>query len=208
MSRAFVEQVIDGSGGHEVGIGANYAVNGNTKLYVRHDFINSLNGPFTLSSDVSRYTSVAGVTTVLPDNTQVFNEYRVGDGIGMAALQKPHATLRKTLQLRIPARRDRQQRVKPLSGVSTSDPTASHLRRRLHRGGRLEGLLARCRATSARSGCAAGAATGVAVNKLDEEGLVSPAALQHAAKHRCYRWCNCELIQLQSGMAFPPRGQR
>src|SRR5207342_1461440 len=37
-----VEQGIAGTSGREVGVGGNYAVNQTTKLYLRHDFINSL----------------------------------------------------------------------------------------------------------------------------------------------------------------------
>lgn len=75
-----LEYAVDGSGGREIGVGANYALDASSKLYVRHNFISSLNGPYTLSTDFSRYTTVVGVDTVLADTTQLFNEYRVGDG--------------------------------------------------------------------------------------------------------------------------------
>ncbi|MCD6078799.1 MAG: hypothetical protein K0R89_2743, partial [Ramlibacter sp.] len=76
-----VEHAIDGSGGREVAVGGNYAVGAGTRLYVRHSFINSLNGPYTLSTDVSRHTSVAGVDTTVLGDTQLFSEYRMGDAI-------------------------------------------------------------------------------------------------------------------------------
>jgi uncharacterized repeat protein (TIGR01451 family) len=76
-----VEKAVDGSGGEEAGFGGTYALNPTTHLYAQHDFINSLSGPYTLNPSVSQYTTVAGISSVLPDTTQLFNEYRAGDGI-------------------------------------------------------------------------------------------------------------------------------
>ncbi|HXY75588.1 MAG TPA: hypothetical protein VEH54_01650, partial [Steroidobacteraceae bacterium] len=72
---------IDGNGGEEDAIGGTYTLNSTTHIYAQHDFINSLNGPYTLNPAVSQYSTVAGLSSVLPDNTQLFNEYRVGDSI-------------------------------------------------------------------------------------------------------------------------------
>lgn len=125
---ASAEYAIDGSGGREVGVGANYALNAGTKLYLRHNFISSLNGPYTLSTDFARYSTVVGVDTVLPDTTQLFNEYRVGDGIdgrGAEAAVGLRRTFRLDNGLGITGG---LQRIKQLGGaVSTSESTAVSL---------------------------------------------------------------------------------
>ncbi|NML46931.1 DUF11 domain-containing protein [Ramlibacter sp. G-1-2-2] len=124
---ALAEQAIDGSGGRETGVGANYQLNPATKLYARHDFINSLNGPYTLNAEVSRYTTVAGVTTTLPGNTQVFNEYRMGDAIdgrtSEAALGLRN-TVRVAEGMNVTAA---LQRIKPITGPTTDESSAVSL---------------------------------------------------------------------------------
>ena len=118
------EYAIDGSGGREIGLGGNYAVNPTTKLYLRHDFINSLNGAYSLSPAVSQYTTVAGVNTELSDSTQLFNEYRMGDSmngrssaasVGLRRLWHLDNGLGVTGSV---------QRIKPLSGAVSDDSSA------------------------------------------------------------------------------------
>jgi hypothetical protein len=118
------EYAVDGSGGKEIGLGGNYAINATTRLYVRHDFINSLNGPYTLNPAVSQYTTVAGISTALSDNTQLFNEYRVGDSIdgrsaedavGLRRLWKLDSGIGLSASV---------QRIKPIAGVVTDESNA------------------------------------------------------------------------------------
>ena len=118
------EYAIDGSGGRQMGLGGNYAVNPTTKLYLRHDLTNSLNGPYNLNPAVSQYTTVAGINTELPDSTQVFNEYRMGDSlngrnseaaVGLRRLWRLENGLGLTGSL---------QRIKPLTGVVADDSSA------------------------------------------------------------------------------------
>jgi uncharacterized repeat protein (TIGR01451 family) len=119
-----VEYAVDGSGGREIGVGGNYAISPTTKLYARHNFINSLNGIYTLNPAVSRFTTVAGINTELPDSTQLFNEYRMGDSlngrdseatVGLRRLWRLDSGLGVTGSL---------QRIKPLSGINTNDSSA------------------------------------------------------------------------------------
>ncbi len=118
------EYAIDGSGGREIGLGGNYAFNPTTKLYVRHDFINSLKGIYSLNPAVSQDTTVAGITTELPDSTQLFNEYRIGGSqngrtseasVGLRRLWRLDNGLGVTGSL---------QRIKPLGGVVVNDSSA------------------------------------------------------------------------------------
>ena len=118
------EYAIDGTGGREIGLGGNYAFNSTTKLYVRHDFINSLKGIYSLNPAVSQDTTVAGITTELPDKTQLFNEYRIGDSqngrtseasVGLRRLWRLDNGLGLTGSL---------QRIKPLGGVVVNDSSA------------------------------------------------------------------------------------
>ncbi len=121
------EQAIDGSGGREDALGGTYAVNATTRIYAQHDFINSLNGPYTLNSSVSRYSTVAGISSTLPDTTQLFNEYRVGDGldgrsseaaVGLRRLWKLSDGIGVSASM---------QRIAPLSGVVTDASNAVSL---------------------------------------------------------------------------------
>lgn len=74
------EQAVSG-GGRELGVGGTYDINQTTKAYFRYDFMNTLNGPYTLDPAIARYTAVAGVSTELTPDTQLFNEYRMGDAL-------------------------------------------------------------------------------------------------------------------------------
>ena len=118
------EYAVDGSGGKEIGIGGNYALNATTRIYVRNDFINSLNGPYMLNSAMSKYTTVAGISTTLSDNTQLFNEYRGGDSIdgrsaedavGLRRLWKLDNGIGLSASV---------QRIKPIAGVVTDESNA------------------------------------------------------------------------------------
>jgi uncharacterized repeat protein (TIGR01451 family) len=120
-------KAIDGTGGEEDGIGGTYALSPTTHLYAQHDFINSLNGPYTVNPEVSQYTTVAGMSTTLPDTTQLFDEYREGDGIdgrdseaavGMRHQWKLNDGIGLSASL---------QRIAPLSGVVSDDASAATL---------------------------------------------------------------------------------
>ena len=118
------EYAVDGSGGKEIGLGGNYAVNATTRLYVRHDFINSLNGPYTLNPAVSQYTTVAGISTALSDSTQLFNEYRVGDSIDGRSAEDA-VGLRRLWKLDNGVGLSASvQRIKPIRGVVTDQSNA------------------------------------------------------------------------------------
>lgn len=121
---ALAEYAVDGTSGHEMGIGGNYAFNPTTKLYLRHDFINSLKGIYSLNPAVSQDTTVAGISTELPDSTQLFNEYRIGGSqsgrtseasVGLRRLWRLDNGLGLTGSL---------QRIKPLGGVVVNDSSA------------------------------------------------------------------------------------
>jgi uncharacterized repeat protein (TIGR01451 family) len=118
------EQAVDGSGGREDGIGGTYALNATTRLYAQHDFVDSLNGPYTLNPAIAQYSTVAGIASALPDNTQLFDEYRVEDGldgrsseaaVGLRRLWKLPDGIGLTASV---------QRISPLSGVVTDQSSA------------------------------------------------------------------------------------
>ncbi|UUZ77670.1 hypothetical protein LP414_11685 [Polaromonas sp. P1(28)-13] len=121
------EYAIDGSAGREVGIGGNYVLNPTTRLYFRHDFINSLKGPYSISPAVSQYTTVAGINTALSDSTQLFNEYRVGDSLNGRSSEAAIG-LRRTFRLDNGVGLSASvQRIKPISGAVLDDSSAVSL---------------------------------------------------------------------------------
>lgn len=67
-------------------VGATYTVDGVGKFYLVHQTSNSLSGVYGLNPNVNQYTTVAGFQSATVDNTQYFNEYRIGQGLdGQAA---------------------------------------------------------------------------------------------------------------------------
>jgi hypothetical protein len=117
-------KAIDGSGGEEDGIGGTYALNSTTHIYAQHDFVNSLNGPYTLNPTVAQYSTVAGVSSVLPDNTQLFDEYRVGDSEDGRSAE---AAVGLRHQWKLPdgiGLSASLQRIAPISGVVSDEASA------------------------------------------------------------------------------------
>jgi len=196
------EYAIDGSGGREIGIGGNYALNPTTKLYARHDFINSLNGPYTLNPAVSQYTTVAGLNTELSDSTQLFNEYRMGDSlngrsseaaVGLRRLWRLNNGLGVTGSV---------QRIKPMSGVVIDDSSAVTL-----------GV----DYTAATDWKASGQAqwqssatsrswllTAALANKLDKNWTLLNRALYSVQSNLAASGGQRELVTAQSGFAYRP----
>lgn len=66
--------------------GGTYSLGNLGKLYFRHETSDSLSGAFGLNPAVNQYSTVFGLQSTLAENTQLFNEYRIGQGIdGRAA---------------------------------------------------------------------------------------------------------------------------
>lgn len=196
------EQAIDGSGGREVGIGANYALNETSKLYLRHNFINSLNGPYTLSTDFTRYTTVGGIETTLPDTTQLFNEYRVGDsmdGRGAEAALGVRRTVRFDNGVGITGG---FQRIKQLSGGTTGEESTALTLGADYTGAadwKASGQLQWQDSTSSRSQLASGAL----VKKLGAEWTLLNRALVHTEDSKTGPGGR-RLVTAQAGAAYRP----
>ena len=62
-------------------VGGDYQWNTKTKIYARHEFINSLGGQYELNTSQQRNTTVFGVDTAYMKDGSVFNEYRARDAI-------------------------------------------------------------------------------------------------------------------------------
>ncbi|MDE2606297.1 MAG: hypothetical protein KGL68_10305, partial [Burkholderiales bacterium] len=199
---AGAEQAVDGSGGREVGVGGDYAVNAGTKVYLRHDFINSLNGPYTLTPEVSRTTTVAGVTTALPDNTQLFNEYRIGDSLDGRTAQAALG-LRRTVHLADGLSvTGGLQRIKPVSGPSTEDSTAVTLGAEYLQAARWKasGQAQWQASTTSRSWLLGG----TVVNKLDPDWTLLNRALYNNQQNVGSGAGAHEQVNVQSGVAWRP----
>jgi hypothetical protein len=61
--------------------GFEYVLNTVGKLYGRHEFISSLNGPYNLNSTQQQNTTKVGVETDYMKDGKVFSEYRVRDAV-------------------------------------------------------------------------------------------------------------------------------
>ena len=62
-------------------LGGEYSFLRRGRVYARHEFISSLNGPFSLNSRQSRHSTLAGVDFDYTQNGQVFSEYRIRDAV-------------------------------------------------------------------------------------------------------------------------------
>ena len=61
-------------------LGGEYRVDAKTRLYLRHELISSLGGPFELNSVQRQNTTVVGVESTYAKDAALFNEYRARDG--------------------------------------------------------------------------------------------------------------------------------
>ena len=62
-------------------LGSDYKLNDKMRLYVRHEFINSLNGPYALNGSQQQNSTLAGVDTEYMKDGKLFSEYRIRDAI-------------------------------------------------------------------------------------------------------------------------------
>lgn len=196
------EYAIDGSGGREVGVGGNYAINPTTKLYVRHDFINSLNSPYTLNPAVSQYTTVAGLNTELPDSTQLFNEYRLGDSINGRSSEAA-VGLRRLWRLENGLGLSGSlQRIKPISGVVIDDSSAVTVGAdyAVASDWKASGQAQWQTSTSNRSWLL----TAALAHKLDEDWTLLNRALYSVQRNLGATGGERELVTAQSGFAYRP----
>ena len=196
------EYAIDGSGGRQIGLGGNYAVNSTTKLYLRHDLANSLNGPYNLNPAVSQYTTVAGINTELPDSTQVFNEYRMGDSlngrsseaaVGLRRLWRLESGLGLTGSV---------QRIKPLAGVAADDSSAVTLGVDYVAAADWKGSAQVQWQTSSAS--RSWLATAALANKLDADWTLLNRALYSLQANLAAAGGERKLVTAQSGFSYRP----
>ncbi|HUF71004.1 MAG TPA: caspase family protein [Longimicrobiales bacterium] len=80
---AFIEfeQDVQEADRRRAAVGADLRVLSGVRLYARHEFINSLTGPWHLDRDLERNATVFGVATENRAGQAMFSEYRVRDAI-------------------------------------------------------------------------------------------------------------------------------
>jgi hypothetical protein len=62
-------------------IGTQFKFSDKVKLYARHEFISSLDGPYALADGQRSYNTVFGVASTYMKDGDLFSEYRLGDAI-------------------------------------------------------------------------------------------------------------------------------
>ena len=62
-------------------LGMEYQAENHSRFYAKHEFINSVGSPYELTSSQSRNTTVIGVENEYMKGGNLFNEYRMNDGI-------------------------------------------------------------------------------------------------------------------------------
>ena len=118
------ERAIDDTGREATTFGGTYQLGPSSKLYATHETSDSLSGSYGLSTTQQNYSTVVGVDTTYMKDGQLFNEYRVGDGIdgrsneaalGLRNLWHLAPGLGLSTSL---------QQIHPISGVVTNQATA------------------------------------------------------------------------------------
>ena len=62
-------------------IGTQFLISDRVKLYARHEFISSLDGPYALTEGQRSYNTVFGVASSYMKDGDLFSEYRLADAI-------------------------------------------------------------------------------------------------------------------------------
>lgn len=125
-ANAFVqyEQALDSSDRRAATVGATYQIAPQTKVYATHETSNSLSGDYGLSPGQQAYGTVLGIDTTYMKDGQLFNEYRIGEGIDGRSAQAAIG-LRNLWQLAPGLRVSTSvQQVHAISGVVTDKATA------------------------------------------------------------------------------------
>lgn len=106
-------------------IGLQYQVDTKTRLYLRHELISSLGGPFELNTVQRQNTTVVGVESTYAKDSTLFNEYRARDGFtgreAEAAIGLRNSwTLAQGLRLSTTF-----ERVSPIEGTTTTNKSTA-----------------------------------------------------------------------------------
>ncbi|MBT8395660.1 MAG: hypothetical protein KJN92_01785, partial [Gemmatimonadetes bacterium] len=75
------EQDVTDSDARRLVLGGDYRVLERMRLYARHEFLSTLQGPYTLGRGSDRNSTVFGVSADYREGQSVFSEYRAGNGI-------------------------------------------------------------------------------------------------------------------------------
>jgi uncharacterized repeat protein (TIGR01451 family) len=78
------EQDIANSARKVAALGGDYQLSGAGRLYLRHEFISSLSGPYALDAAQSQNATVAGIDVDYMKDGHVFSEYRIRDALAGA----------------------------------------------------------------------------------------------------------------------------
>jgi uncharacterized repeat protein (TIGR01451 family) len=118
------EEALDSTGREATTVGGTYQLAAQSKVYVTHETSDSLSGSYGLSTTQQNYSSVVGIDTTYMKDGQLFNEYRVGDGIDGRS-DEAAVGLRNTWHLEPGlALITSLQQIHPISGVVTNQATA------------------------------------------------------------------------------------
>jgi hypothetical protein len=75
------EQDLDERDKHAAALGAEYQFAERGRLYLRHEFAKSLSGLYGLNAAQSSHATVAGISTNVVKDTELFSEYRMRDAV-------------------------------------------------------------------------------------------------------------------------------
>ena len=75
------EQDVRVSSQRVAAVGTQFLISDRLKLYGRHEFISSLDGPYTLNEGQRSYNTVFGIASSYSKEGDVFSEYRLADAI-------------------------------------------------------------------------------------------------------------------------------
>jgi hypothetical protein len=107
-----------------VALGGEYTLPNKGRIYARHEFISSINGPFALNATERQNTTAVGIDTEYMKDGRVFSEYRIRDAMNGGDTEA--ALGLKNLWTLTPGLRlgTTFERVQALAGTGQNDNTA------------------------------------------------------------------------------------
>ena len=118
------EQDVTDSGQRVIAVGGEYGFSSRGKLYLRHELMSSIQGPYSLNDTQERNATVFGIETDYMKNGHVFSEYRVRDALSQREAEAALGVRHNWLVMKGVNVSASVERVKAISGPSTGESTA------------------------------------------------------------------------------------
>jgi len=119
------EQDVSDSSQRVMALGGDYAFASRGKLYLRHELISSIQGPYSLNDQQQRNATVFGVETDYLKGGHVFSEYRVRDALARREAEAAFGVRHNWVVVKNVSLSASLERVQAIAGPSTGESMAA-----------------------------------------------------------------------------------